>query len=236
MRSTLLLIALTLPALEAAPKLQSPKLPFAFEANRGHTSDSVRYIARGEGYAVFLRDEDAIVRLSREGKQVRMSLGNARKARSIEGLESSAHTSNYFVGNSQATWKRAIPNFARVRYNGVYPGVDLVYHSLENQLEYDFVVAPVRSKAPIELCFEGEERIESLANGELALHVGGRVLTHKAPYAYQERNGRRETVRAQCARRGGNAIGFALGAYDAKRPLVIDPMLVYSTYLGGNRG
>ncbi len=235
MRSTLLLLAVTATLMDAAPKLQSPRLPFAFEANRGQTADSVRYIARGEGYAVFLRDQDAVVRLGREGKQVRMSLANARKARSIEALERLRQTTNYFVGNNPAAWKQDIPNFARVRYNGVYPGVDLVYHSLENQLEYDFVVAPGQSAAPIELRFEGAERMEILANGELALHLGGRVLTHKAPYAYQEVNGRRETVRAQYARRGDNAVGFALGSYDTTRPLVIDPVLVYSTYLGGNR-
>ncbi len=235
MRSLLMLLPLALSCVAAVPRVDAPKIPFAFETNQGQTAKDVRFIARGEGYAVFLREQDAIIRLGREGKQVRMSLRNARQAASIQGLERLTQATNYFVGNDSKQWKRAIPNYARVRYEGVYPGVDLVYHSLEKQLEYDFVVAPGKSAAPIELRFDGAERMEILPNGELALHLDGRVLTHKAPYAYQEVNGRRQTVRVQYARRGEDGIGFAVGSYDASKPLVIDPVLVYSTYLGGNR-
>jgi uncharacterized protein (TIGR03437 family) len=229
MRFPLLLLPLALPFLGQAQSLQ---LPFSFEANRGQTRADVRFIARGHGYAVLLRDEDALIRL--EDRQLRMSLANARRAKSIEALDALPQTTNYFVGNNRSAWRREIPNYARVRYKAVYPGIDLVFHSLEKQLEYDFVVAPHQSPAPIELAFDGADRIEILPGGELSLSWQERRLTHKAPYAYQDIDGRRIPVAASYERRGRN-IGFRLGAYDRARPLVIDPVLVYSTYLGGNR-
>lgn len=228
-------LAVALAAAAATPKLQSPPMPLAFEANQGQTAPEVRFLARGEGYVVFLREQDAILRLGHEGQQIRLALANAQKPSAIAGQGQLPQQSHYFVGNQPQRWQHGIRNFAQVRYSNVYPGVDLVYHSHQQQLEYDFVLAPGSSPAPIALRLEGADHIEILPNGELALRLGHRVLTQKAPYAYQDIAGRRHTVRAQYARRADNTIGFALGNYDPRHPLVIDPVLVYSTFLGGNR-
>jgi hypothetical protein len=143
--------------------------------------------------------------------------------------------SHYFLGPDPSAWRTDIRQFARVRYRSVYPGVDLVYYGNQRQLEYDFIVAPGVDPSSIAVGFEGPERMEIDADGDLLLYLAGGVVRQQRPIAYQEGlDGGRIPVAAQYAVRGDARIGFALGAYDPSRPLVIDPVIVYSTYLGGS--
>jgi uncharacterized protein (TIGR03437 family) len=211
------------------------EVPFSFERNQGQADPSVKYVARGKGYALLLEDRQATLTLPAAGRSLRMSLAHSLPPKTLEGLEPLQQRTNYFIGQSPADWKRNVPNYARVQYKGVYPGIDLVYHSLENQLEYDFIVAPGSSPQQIELQFAGADSIAILPSGELSMKLGTQTLIHKAPVAYQEWNGRRHLVAVKYLQRPGGGTGFALGAYDTRRPLVIDPVIAYSTYLGGNR-
>jgi hypothetical protein len=149
---------------------------------------------------------------------------------------------NYFIGNDPACWRTNVPTFGRVRLAEVYPGIDLVYYGNEGQLEYDFVLAPGANPNQIAMEFEGSDRLELDTQGDLIAWVNGRAVRCRKPVVYQESAGRRVeiagayrlkdaslTYQAEAPRR----IGFELAAYDHSKPLVIDPVLVYSTYLGG---
>jgi len=149
---------------------------------------------------------------------------------------------NYFLGNDPGRWRQNVAAFGKVRYHDVYPGVDLVYYGSQRQLEFDFVVAPGADPGRIELNFEGAERIEIDAGGDLVLHTAAGPVRQQRPIAYQEAGGRRREVDSHYVFRrdarsrtatGGRRIGFDIGTYDRNQPLVIDPVLIYSTYLGG---
>jgi Chitobiase/beta-hexosaminidase C-terminal domain/Beta-propeller repeat/NHL repeat len=143
---------------------------------------------------------------------------------------------NYFIGNDPMRWHTDLPTYARVRYSSVYPGVDLVYYGNQRQIEYDFVVAPGAKSSQIHLQFAGDNsfQIHIAADGDLVLKgANGEAVFHK-PVAYQEKDGRRQAIQASFHLAAANTIGFSLGAYDHSRPLIIDPVLTYSTYLGGS--
>jgi hypothetical protein len=173
---------------------------------------------------------------------LRMRLIGADAAPSVCGDEKLPGKVNYFIGNDPACWRTNVPTFGRVRLADVYPGIDLVYYGNEGQLEYDFVLAPGANPNQIALEFEGSERLELDPHGDLVAWVEGRAVRWRKPVVYQESAGQRVeiagdyrlsdaslTYQAEATRR----IGFELAAYDHSKPLVIDPVLVYSTYLGG---
>ena len=210
-------------------------MPYTFEKNQGQTDASVRYLAHGKGYTLFLTDHEAVMSLKRTGepgRALRMRLAGSRAPMSVEGFEPLAQHSHYFVGNDPRQWRRGVPHFSRVRYSQVYPGIDIVYHSQDGQLEYDFVVAPGASADAIAISFAGAGKPRVNAAGDLELPVAGRSLMHRRPVAYQEIDGQRRQVAAAYELRNGN-VAFRLGHYDTTRPLVIDPVVVYSSYIGG---
>jgi len=232
-------------------------LPLNFELNQGQTDGAVDFLARAGGYLLFLTPTEAVMAfdnsaahtgewnreelLSTERNKpspprliVRMELEGANPATSVEGLDELASRTNYFSGPDPAQWHTNIPTYARVRYAQVYPGIDMVYYGSQRQLEYDFVVAPGSDPNVIQMAFKGIEDAEIDRMGDVLLRTTQGDLRLSEPIAYQERNGTREAVSASYIRNGVSGIGFQLGDYDPSRPLIIDPVLVYSTYLGGN--
>jgi hypothetical protein len=141
---------------------------------------------------------------------------------------------NYFRGKDAASWQTKVPIYRRVKYSAVYPGVDLVYYGQSQQLEYDFIVAPGADPGTIKLGFAGVEQTTVDAQGDLALKTAGGPLRFQKPVIYQINGGRRRTVEGGYVHRSPHEIGFRVGAYDRTRPLIIDPVLSYSTYLGGS--
>ncbi|TMI11754.1 MAG: hypothetical protein E6H40_03915, partial [Betaproteobacteria bacterium] len=139
-------------------------------------------------------------------------------------------------GKDPAKWRTNVPTYAKVHYRAVYPGIDLVYYGNQRQLEYDFVVAPGADPNRIVLGFQGAERLEINAEGELVLHAGGEVIHQRVPVIYQEIDGVRTKIEGRYVLKDAHRVGFQVAAYDPSRPLVIDPTLVYSTYLGGSGG
>ena len=166
---------------------------------------------------------------------IRMSMAGANGAAEVVGLEELPGKINYFRGNNPQNWIRDVPTFQRVRYSGVYPGVDLVYYGNGRDLEYDMIVAPGADASQIGFEFQGAQRLEiDPMTAELVVHApNGAQLRQGRPVIYQEVNGARRPVSGGFSISGSRA-GFSLGEYDASRPLVIDPIVrSYSTYLGG---
>lgn len=165
---------------------------------------------------------------------LRMKLVGANARARVAGADELVGKSNYFIGDDPAKWRADVPTFARVRYSEVYPGVDVIYYGNQRQLEYDFVVAPGRDPRSVRLDFEGAETVTIDPDGDLLLTVGDSVIRQRKPAIYQELAGRRRVIEGGYALDADGHVGFALGDYNARLPLVIDPTLVYSTYLGGS--
>src|SRR5688572_27317785 len=217
------------------------KLPLHFEANQGQAHEDVRFLSRGPGYSLYLTAGEAVLVLTQpsdaeKSATLRMSLVDAAPKPVVSGLEKLPGKANYFIGNDPAKWRSNVPTYAKVHYREVYPGIDLVYYGNQRQLEYDFVVAPGADPKKILLAFRGADRIEIDAQGDLVLHVGGESIRQKKPVIYQEVDGAREEVAGSYVRKSTNRVGFKVAAYDKSRPLVIDPVLSYSTYLSGDDG
>jgi len=218
------------------------KLPLMFEPNVGQTDPRVRFIARGSNYGLFLTDQDVVLSLRRSQRVgesrksgtsvVRMKLAGAHAAQ-VSGTDALPGKSNYLIGNDPSKWRRNVPQFSRVRYSGIYPGVDLVYYGNHGQLEYDFRVAPGADPGNIQLSFEGANELR-LDSGDLVVRTGDGDVRLQAPRVYEEGTGTsRKPVNGRFALLAKDRVGFEIEEYDRSRTLVIDPVLTYSTYLGG---
>jgi uncharacterized protein (TIGR03437 family) len=213
------------------------QLPLRFEANAGQADPRVRFLSRGSGYALFLAADEAVLKLGGARPAVaRMKLAGANPRPRAVGVDPLEGRSNYFLGNDPRRWRTNVANFARVKYESVYPGVDLVWYGNQQQIERDFILAPGADPRRIEWAFEGARDVTIAADGSLILEVEGGELRLRKPLAWQEAEGERQPVACEFSRRGRNRIGFSVGAYDRSRALVIDPVLFYSSYLGGASG
>jgi Beta-propeller repeat len=219
------------------------KLPLMFEPNVGQTDPRVRFIARGSNYGLFLTDQDVVLSLRRsqrgdEPKKsatsvLRMKLTGARADAQVGGTDALPGKSNYLIGNDPSKWRRNVPQFSRVHYSGIYPGVDLVYYGNQGQLEYDFRVAAGADPGKIQLSFDGANELR-LDSGDLVVRTGGGDVRLQAPRVYEEGSGSsRKPVNGRFALLAKDRVGFEIEEYDRSRTLVIDPVLTYSTYLGG---
>jgi uncharacterized repeat protein (TIGR01451 family) len=210
------------------------RLPLAFEANRGQTDADVQFVARGAGYTLFLTSTEAVLALRKAPHELRMKLVDSNAVPRVSQDDELAGKSHYIIGSDRRNWHTDVPRYGKVRYQDVYPGVDLVYYGNQQQLEYDFIVAPGADPTVIELGFEGAERISVDVGGDLLLETGDNEVRLKAPIIYQDTEGRRVEIPGGYRKTGSNRVAFELGSYDSTRPLVIDPVLLYSSYLGGS--
>jgi hypothetical protein len=250
--------ALTLnPDAESRVEETYGKLPLSFEANQGQTDSQVRFLSRGNGYGLFLTATEAVLALGgsgrgESGEELTGSGGRAQKQEahppavlrikmtgsnpgaSVTGLDELPGKSNYYIGNNPDRWRTDVPTFAKVGYRGVYPGIDLIYYGNQGQLEYDYVLSAGAAPSSISLAFEGARHISISREGDLTLDTGGGSVLMRAPVVYQEIDGEKRLVAGRYVQRGKDEIGFEIGEYDREKALVIDPVLTYSTYLGGN--
>jgi hypothetical protein len=213
------------------------RLPLHFEENRGQAHEDVRFLARGPGYGVYLTAGEAVLALGAKNQSVlRMALVGAKPNAQASGLDELPGKANYFIGKDSSRWRTNVPTYAKVRYREVYPGIDLVYYGNQRQLEYDFVVAPGADPSKIALRLDGANELEIDAQGDLVLHAAEGNVRVKKPVIYQDMDGVRRQIEGGYTLTGVNRVGFQLAAYDTSRTLVIDPVLAYSTYLGGGPG
>jgi hypothetical protein len=170
-----------------------------------------------------------------ESAVVRIALKGAARAPQIEGVDRMAGRSNYFIGNDPKKWHTDVPNYAKVELKNVYPGIDLIYHgSAQAQLEYDFRLAPGADPNAIRLGFSGAGKLALNERGDLIVSVGESKLVEHAPAIYQDSGSARRTVAGGWKLRGAHEASFQVAGYDRSKPIVIDPVLLYSTYLGGS--
>ena len=218
------------------------KIPLSFEANEGQTDPSIQYLSRGPGYMLALEPGVASFALRPAGEgdtksatQISLRLAGANPHAIAAHEDPQITRTNYIIGNDPTKWHTDVPNFGRVRYSSVYPGVDLVYYGNQQQLEHDFVVAPHGDPSRITLDIRGAQPKIDPKTGDLILSTNVESnLRLLAPVTYQTINGRRNTVPSSYKLLADNHVTFKVGAYDHAHTLTIDPVLVYSTYLGGS--
>ena len=212
--------------------------PMVFEANHGQTHSSVEMLARGRGYTSFFTSRQIVVAMETDKRgsrpAVRMELVGANPAPRIRGAKPLPGRSHYLLGNDPQQWRTHIRHYAGVRYQQVYPGVELVCYGSDGRLEYDFVISPGGEPSSIRLAFEGADGLSVDPSGDLVVEIGGEQLRHRKPRIYQVAVDRRQPVQGGFVLAGQAEVAFWVGAYDPARTLVIDPVLDYSTYVGGS--
>ena len=205
------------------------RLPLSFERNAGQTDSRVDFIARGPGYTVWLTPGEATLALHDE--VVRIGVEGADAHARADGLRQLAGKANYLIGRRQ-DWRVGIATFAEARYQDVLPGIDQVFYGTQGRLEYDFVVAAGADPRAIALEFEGAKELSLSPSGDLLVGLGAGTLRQPVPVAYQQIAGTRRAVDVSYIVRG-DRVSLDLGRYERSAPLVIDPAIQYSTYLGG---
>jgi hypothetical protein len=214
------------------------QLPLAFERNRGQTDGRVDFLARASGQTAFLTSTGATLALQPSGEKakgaaLRLGLTGADPAARPVAERPLPGTVNVLRGDDPANWITGAKTFARVRYHDVYPGIDLAWYGTQaGRLEFDFVVRPGAEPSAIGLEIEGARRISLSDSGALRIRTAGGTLVQRPPLAYQWIGGERRRVESRYEL-SGRHVRVAVGGYDRERPLVIDPVLAYSTYLGG---
>ena len=221
------------------------KIPLSFEPNRGQTDASVKFLSRGSGYSLFLTKDEVVLNLERQQAAtqgdkpaasqfdtLRMKLVGASATTTITGLEPQSGVVSYLIGNDPKKWHTGIETFGKVNFAQVYPGVDLVFYGNQRQLEYDFVVAPGADASRIGWQIDGAKPNLD-AEGNLVLSAANGPAGFKKPVLYQMDGDKKVAIEGVFTM-AGNRIGFQLGSYDHAKPLIIDPVLTYASYLGGS--
>jgi hypothetical protein len=210
------------------------RLPLSFEANVGQSADDVRFLSRGKGYTLFLTPREAVLSLRKQSSVLRMKLVGANANAELSGQQELQGKVNYLIGNDRSKWHTDIATFRRVQYEDVWPGIDMLWYGSQTALEYDFVVSPGAEVSRVRLAFEGAAKLRLDDEGNLFVSSNGEEVKHCAPVVYQKTNAGRVSVPGKYVMKGTNEIGFAVDPYDHSQALVIDPILVYSTYIGGD--
>ena len=226
------------------------QIPLAFEENKGQTSGQVKFLSRGQGYTAFLTSGGMTLSLrpsssespagnipaasKPQGTILQFRLIGANTHPQVSGEKPLPGRINYFLGKDPTKWQTNLRTYSQVRYKNVYPGIDLIYYGNHQQLEYDFALAPGVSPNAIQFEIQGASEISIDGHGNLVLGAANSSLRFQTPIVYQESNGQRSPVLGSYVMKDSSHVGFQLSSYDQNKPLVIDPVLAYSTYLGGN--
>jgi hypothetical protein len=240
----------TLHSSEMQRSLLYGTFPIAFEHNQGQSDPAVKFLSCGRNYSLFLARDEAVLVLNcpsqpdqrahgktkaaacNEAQVVRLRWAD-KQASAVVGEKKLPGKVNYLIGRDPANWHSSISTFARVRYKQVYPGIDLVFYGSQGTLEFDFVVEPGADPRAIALTFDGARNLHLDGSGDLILNVEGGAIRQHKPVVYQVIDGRRSKL-AGAYVIAGNKVGFQISQYDSRHPLIIDPVLSYSTYIGGS--
>jgi hypothetical protein len=229
---------------QAAPQMSKKealdayaKLPLSFVPNEGQTDKAVRYYAQGSGYGFFFTKGGAMLSFA-EGK------GHGGQALALDFLGADPHATlttkkrfsgevNYLVGDDPSRWQQGLQTHAELIYGGLWPGIDMAVRGEGGKLKYEFRLKPGSSVEDVRLGYRGTEGLSVGAGGELLIQTSLGILKDSAPVSYQLIGGERVPVKSRYELKGDGGYGFAVGAHDPRYPLVIDPGLDYSTFLGG---
>jgi hypothetical protein len=231
-------------AVQAAVRDHLATLPLRFEAAPSDGHFDGKYVTRAKGYDVVLmpdgvtlagRPSDGASAPPSPAAPVTLRFVGGNRHANVSGMEPLPGRSNYYIGNDPKLWRTNVPQYRKVRYEGVYPGVDVMFYGSGGMIEYDVVLAPGIDPAVVRLAFEGAEDPRVDASGDLVLRTAAGELRQRRANVYQEVDGHRHPVSAQYAVADGQ-VAFRIEGHDPRRPLVMDPVLTYSTYLGGAEG
>src|SRR5580704_1110047 len=225
----LLALLAAFPALATGPAEHG--IPLFFVANDGQTSPEVRFMAKGSGLTAYFLKDEAVFRTS--GSSLRMHLEGANPKVRIEGSNPLAGRVNFLTGG-QENWHAGLPMYGAVTYRDLYAGIDMVYGGSGRNLKSEFLVAAGADPSQIRVRYLGAGEVRIDSDGALAIALNGEIVRERAPEAYQFRGGKRVAVDSRFQAGADGAFGFAVGGYDRSLPLVIDPVLSYSTLLGGS--
>lgn len=214
--------------------------PLSFEENRGQVADGVSYYSIGPAHQTFFMDDRIVIRptLGPTDSAIPIQLRFKGGSAEVEpvGEDPLPTRSSYFLGSDSGRWKTGIRHFRRVRYRDLYPGIDLIFYGDGRNLEYDLIVAPGADPSQVRFSFEGADQLKLSPEGHIILSTSVGQLVHRAPKIYQARDASRKKIGGRATLSAEGTVGFRLDSYDPTLPLTIDPVLVYSTYLGGTRG
>jgi hypothetical protein len=212
------------------------KLPLSFVPNKGQTDEAVRHYAQGAGYGFFFTKGGAMLSFSDgEGRGHALGLDflGANPNATLTAQKQLPGEVNYLVGDDPANWQQGLPTHAELLYGGLWPGIDMAVRGEGGNLKYEFHLKPGSSVEDIRLDYRGAEGLSVGAGGELLVGTSLGTLKDAAPVSYQLIGGERVGVESRYELTGDGGYGFAVGAYDPRYPLIIDPALDYSTFLGG---
>ena len=212
-------------------------LPLYFEADPNSSSGPVHFVTRGGNYQFILSPTHVRIALGKSGiepAKVSMNFAGADPGATMAGDDELPGKVNYLIGNDPARWHTGMAMFARVRVAQLYPGINVVYYGDQRQLEYDFDIAPGTDPGLIKIRVEGVDKISIGNKGELIFALAGGEIRQPAPVIYQTVAGERLSIAGGYRLLDAHTVAFAVGKYDHHLPLVIDPVLYFSTYFGGN--
>lgn len=217
---------------------QMLKLPLFFEKNEGQTYENIKYLTRGTGYSFYFTPQEIVMVLQDENLSpsiLKMSFIGANPKPTIEGIEEGKSRSNYFIGKDSQNWKTNIPHFAKIAYQELYSGIDAIFYGNGEEFEYDLCIAPGTNPQKARFHIDGADQLFTDVEGNLHIVAKGaqELLMHK-PFVYQKIDEKLVTVSGEFVLLAQNQVGFSIGSYDMSKELVIDPVLAYSTFLGGS--
>jgi PKD repeat protein len=219
----------------AAVRAELSKLPLSFIPNQGQADPAVLFQVKAEGHTIFLTKDDVVLVTDNDGTPVSFSttVAGANPAATVVGVDPLPGTASFFIGNDPAYWQSGLETYGGVEYKNILPGIDLTYRGNNGVLKREFVVAPGADASGIVIVYDGVDGLAYGPDGTLEVQTPAGVLTETAPVCYQVINGNTVDVPAQYNILGNGRVGFNFGVYDTAYPLVIDPALLYSSYLGG---
>ncbi len=209
------------------------RLPLVFEQNSGQGERSVKFLSRQDSADLLLTSSEAIARFREDGLQLRMKFAGANPNAKTVGSEPLPGRQNYLLGNNPAKWTTNVPTFRTVLYEEIYPRTNLIFYGNNRELEYDFKLSSGADPKTIRISFDKSARPHLRTDGTLTISFSGREVTQRKPVIYQEVEGERRIIDGGYVLLDKHTVGFEVGEYDHAQPLVIDPTLVFSTYLGG---
>jgi len=197
----------------------------------------VKYLAHSAHSTLWLTQNGAVLKAAAGGGQksavLELRFAGANPTPRMEAEEQRTGVSNYFIGRDPNNWHTGVPQFSKVRYRNVYPGIDVVFYGNASELEYDFVVRPGADPGKIRLAFDGADAITADTSGDLVVKIGGAELRSRKPRIYQKSAAGDQLVNGRYAVLGKRSAGFVMDGYDRTRLLVVDPVLSYASFLGG---
>jgi len=221
----------SLGASDSRAAISASRIPLVFEPNQGQGMEGTDYLAHAGALQVGFSANRMELHLPSEGRDLEIALAGSNGKTHLASSERGSGESNYLLGSKQAAWITHIPQYNRITYDAVYPGIDLTFYGSGGKIEHDFIVQPGADYRQIRMRYTGADGIYLSPTGDLNVKVGGTEVLLRTPYIYQTKNGHRIEENGHFVLLSENEVGFRVDKFDPTSALIIDPVLDYSTFL-----